>query len=174
MRRFMLIVAVLMIAATNAQAQKLGDYRARLSLAANGSGMWFSRAGNVNNWNGIDVGGAATYNLHELFSVYGAYDHGFSTNNAGQMNFARIIGNLKVYPGPTVRNTKNAIFIGAGKGWFGKHTVKDWNSYEAQVVVAHKIQPRAAVFGLYSHSFLTQGGPDFDFLKLGLNLKLWP
>ena len=176
---FKYILVLVTLSIGTASAQPLTDWNKRLQVSANGSGMWFSQTGlETDNWRGGDLGGSLTYSLHKALSTYVTYDHGFPLDSEdGHKNFIRIVANLRVYPSSDISRTERSnygVFVGAGKGWFGGDGVKEFTSYEAQTVVARKIHPRAAIFGLYSHSFLSGDVPGFDFMKFGLTTKLFP
>lgn len=168
--------AALLIASA-ASAQTLYDVGARAKLSVNASGMWFAPMGGEDNWQGVDVGGAVTYNLHEKLSVFGAYDHGFPANTEdGHKNFARAMASLKVYPSDRWSESKNMVFLGCGRGWFGNDDVKAVGTWEAQVVASHKLTERLFLFGSYAHSFAVNPdvNADMDFCKAGLNFRLAP
>ena len=181
MRKFIIALMLLTICST-AYSQELTDWNKRLQISANGGALWFSRTGaETDNWRGADLGGSVTYSLHQAFSVYGIYSHGFPLEGAdGHANFVQLIGNLKVYPSSRralSEDTEWAVFVGGGKGWFGfDNNIKDFSSYEAQLVVARKLGNRVAAYGKYGHSFVQTGTdePGFDLVRAGLTTLLFP
>lgn len=151
-------------------ATQLWDVASKTQFSASTGYLWFTPTGiGQSNWQGASTGGAITLNLHRRFSVYGAFDHGFPlAESDGHFNIVRAMGSLKLYPLEGAKSD-NAIFLGAGRGWFGKTSVKQIKSTEVQVVASHLVNPHVALFGLYSHSFADEPALDFDFLKAGLN-----
>lgn len=154
----------------------LSELGKNLTLSANASGMWLGREGGGSSWNGADIGGALTANLHEMFSVYAAYDHGFPFRKADpHMSFVRVAANLRVYP-QRYGESDERLFVGLAKSWFGEADVKDAQTLDAQLTGTHKLGPRLFMFGMYSHAFAINPGlqADRNYAKVGLNLKLAP
>jgi hypothetical protein len=173
-----LLLALTLASVSPAAAQtRLADIGKRLQVSGNASYLWFSPTGGEFNWRGADLGGALTYSLGESFAVFGAYDHGFPfEGEKSHRNFARAMATLKLYPNASSGPSENALFIGVGRGWFGESDVKKWQTTEAQIVVAHKFADRVAGFASYAHSFGVdpENDPDLDFVKVGVNGRLFP
>lgn len=179
MRGMILVAMLAMAMATSAFAGDGGllDVGARAQVSANGSFIYFSPTGGDFNYRGADLGGAVTYSLGDAFAVFGAYDHAFPFKDSdGHFNFARLMASLKLYPNQGSGPSSNAVFVAVGRGWFGRSDIRTWQTNEAQVVVAHQLQPRLAAFASYSHSFATESDQesDLDFVKVGLNGRIFP
>jgi hypothetical protein len=170
------IPLMLMLASPALGLPALGDVGKRLTLSANGSGMWLAEQGGASTWRGADLGGAVTLNLHQMLSVYVAYDHGFPfKGESGHLNFMRAMANLRVYP-QIYTESKQRLFIGFGHSWWGAEDVTEAKSYEAQIVGTHELASRVYLFAMYSHGFAVDAdaAPGRNFAKVGLNLKIAP
>jgi opacity protein-like surface antigen len=130
----------------------------RLHVMGSGGGIVLTTG---DDWSGASLGGTVVYNLHQQFSVFGGYDHGFPVNDVDRsLDFWRAVGNVRVHP--------NAG-IGFGYGWFGE----DVEGGLTQLVVSKIVLPRLSVGGLYAHVFSAGEIDDFEYAKVYLNYHLF-
>lgn len=159
MRKLVLLILLLALGPAMAAAQTtpILDIDDRTHISANGGAFILTTN---SQWSGASLGGALTYNLHQKFSVFGAYDHGFPVNDVdAHLNVWRAVGSLRVHP--------NAI-VGFGYAWFSREV----QGGLAQFVVTRELAPRLSVAGAYAHVFSREELADFEYFKVCLNYHL--
>jgi len=155
----------------------LWDVKRRAAFTLSTGYLGFTRYWTNQTWNGADIGGAITYNLHPLLSVYGLYSHGFPfDSNDGHANFLRLVANLAVYPGPDILPGHTTVYIGAGPMWSGTADVRSWRGVEAHITATYLLHPFWAGYATYSHAFAGDASlnPDYDFYRVGIIRKVFP
>lgn len=129
----------------------------RFHVTANGGAMYFTQG---EDWSGASLGAGIGYNLHEKFSVFGGYDHGFPINDVDeQLDLWRAVGSVQVH---------EDVFLGFGYATFGK----DIEGGLAQLTVSKQVAHRLAVGGLYAHVFARDELDDFEYARVFLAYHL--
>lgn len=168
--RLILTICAMLALATCANADAISYLSARTQFSGNVGYLWVTPNSSAQTWQGPDVGAVLTVSLHQQFSVYGSYEHGFPMGgSSGQQNIVRIAGSYKAWPPLGVENA-NAVFVSAGRGWFGRENIRGIRSTDAGVVVSHELNKDAALAFAWSHAFADDGVGDFDFVKACVNL----
>lgn len=133
------------------------DVAQRLHVQASGGAMVLTTG---EDWSGASLGGTVLYNLHQQFSVFGGYDHGFPINDVDEpLDLWRAVGSVRVHPN---------VFVGFGYAWFEKGI----EGGLTQLVVTKQIAPRVALGGLYAHVFARDQLDDFEYARVYLNYHL--
>ncbi len=156
-----LVLVAALAAASPAMAQvepiPVTKVSERTYLMVNGGGMFLTQG---KDWSGASLGTTLVYNLHQDFSVFGGYDHGFALNDVdGDIDLWRVIGNVRIHP--------NAL-VGFGYAWFDKET----EGGVAQLMVYKKVAKRLYVNGMYAHVFSRDDLDDFEYARVFLNFQL--
>lgn len=155
-----LALALLLSVPIVVQAQTavpLGSVSERTHVTANGGAMLLTQG---TDWSGASLGGTVLYNLHQKFSVFGGYDHGFPVNSVDEdLDFVRAVGSLRVH---------DNAFVGFGYGWFGNEV----EGGLTQLIVTKQVMPRVALSGLYARVFSSGALDDFDYARVYVNYHL--
>jgi len=154
----LLAVAVTLPGFASAQeAVPLTDVSERAHVTVNGGAMVLTTGPD---WSGASLGGGVGYNLHQKFTVFGGYDHGFALNNVdGDLDLYRVVGSVPVHP--------NA-FVGFGYAWFSEGV----EGGITQLTVTKQIASRLAISGLYAHVFAKDSLDDFEYARVYLNYHM--
>lgn len=159
--KMLILYVILMVIPLAAEAQvepvPIGSVSERTYIMVNGGGMFITKG---KDWSGASLGGTLVYNLHQDFSVFGGYDHGFALNDVdGDLNLYRAIGNVRIHP---------HALVGFGYAWFDKETAGGI----AQLMIYKKVAKRLYVNGMYAHVFSRDDIDDFEYARVFLNYQL--
>ncbi len=154
-----------LVPAASAQTYSIWDAGKRTQLSVNAGGMvFFEEETGTESWRGVSAGGALTYSLHDRFSVFGTYDHGFPIDaSTGHENLLRGSANLKVYP-PRGEASNTKLFIGAGAAFFQRGDTDGWRGYEGHLTIARVFKDGWSLAATYVH------GRPFDDLDERVNM----
>jgi hypothetical protein len=169
------LLALWFPAPASAATTSIWNWKGRAQVSLNTAYLTVSQEG-TDRWQGASGGGAFTYSLHPMLSLYAAYDHGFPVGDSHlQNNQATVAANLLVYPGPGVIPGKVNLFMGAGSIWLGSRTIHNFQGWDAHLTGTYDLARPLVLFAKYGHGFGGRpvGVPDFDQIKVGVNALLW-